>query len=171
MGGVRLGKAWQVRPVEVRYGVAHDIWIWRKTMKTSEIKANRQLWYDELMSGKHEQTISALQDKGGKCCLGVACHIAVREGIIDEPEIDMLSYETASFDGHNATLPPSVMEWLGFDTVDPVTSKEMSRALTNYYPTFSELNDNEKMNFEEIAAILKRDFIDPLEGQDDDTST
>ncbi len=139
-------------------------------MKTSEIKANRQKWYDELISGRHKQTLNALQDEDGKCCLGVACYLAVQEGVIGEPTINEASYDTVSYDGEDSTLPPSVMEWLGFDSADPKIEEEFKskqREGGSYFPTFSELNDIEKMSFEQIAAILKRDFIDILEGQDD----
>ncbi len=133
-------------------------------MKTSEIKANRQLWYDELMSGKHEQTMGALQDAGGKCCLGVACYLAFHEGIIEGPYLT--SRGTLSYAGNESGLPPEVQDWLGFEDGNPLTRGQIK----NVEVSFSELNDNEKMNFEEIAAILKRDFIDPLE-KTDDTST
>ncbi len=132
----------------------------------SEIKANRQMWYDELMSGKHKQTTLCLEDRKGKCCLGVACHVAVREGVIPEPEI--LSNGEALYDGNDTGLPHFVSNWLGFETSDPITEEKHYFAVDGNKQSFAQLNDDSGKSFEQIAAILKRDFIDTMEEEDVD---
>ncbi len=45
----------------------------------------RDKWVKALRSGEYKQETGMLgsQEEGGFCCLGVACHLAVKEGIID----------------------------------------------------------------------------------------
>lgn len=68
-------------------------------------KEARALWASELESGKWQQGTGQLAretDTGTEyCCLGVACELAVREGIID-------GY--CALDGF---LDPKVRNWLG----------------------------------------------------------
>ena len=144
------------------------------TLTKSEIKANRQLWYDELMSGNHEQTKYVLHDSKGKCCLGVACIVAEREGITERTDDDPGNLGNGIYYGHKFNvLPDEVYQWLGFSEKDERPSDprttEMSAPFGEPRMSFSELNDQRGASFEEIAAILKRDFIDPLEEENVDS--
>ncbi len=151
----------------------------------SEIKANRQKWYDELMSGNHTQTKFVLHDHVGKCCLGVACVVAEREGITEKRDVPSGENYIYYGDKYN-TLPDEVACWLGFsDEVacwlgfsdddndmrpsDPRTEEGGIVRGRSGNLSFSELNDQEGKSFEQIAAILKRDFIDTMEEENVDS--
>ena len=59
------------------------------TYTPEQQKANRDKWVAALRSGEFEQTqeVLVLEDDDGKksyCCLGVACVLAIREGIAED---------------------------------------------------------------------------------------
>lgn len=67
-----------------------------------------------LRSGEFDQIKRKLHTKYGYCCLGVACELAVREGVIPPgvpDEANIYYYEENS-----SSLPWSVQRWLGFST-------------------------------------------------------
>ncbi len=71
------------------------------TYTKEEQAANRQKWTAALRSGDYPQgkhTLKTVADR--YCCLGVACDLAAREGVLD------------AFD-QPATLTKSVQDWLG----------------------------------------------------------
>lgn len=88
-----------------------------------QTKANRAKLTAALRSGEYTQGNGRLHPKDGTfCCLGVACDLAIKEGIIDgwlelHPEANC--YGLTVTDGgdqrsHSAYLPDVVKEWLGF---------------------------------------------------------
>jgi hypothetical protein len=81
----------------------------------------REAWAAALESGEFEQGRAALAthhedgDGGGVryCCLGVACEVALRNGVPLEREVNMGSGRHISYDGEMATLPVRVVKFLG----------------------------------------------------------
>ena len=71
-------------------------------------KTPRELWMTALRSGKYKQTTGTLADQDGHCCLGVACDLAVKAGIIPPPVKVGSKYYTLIFDKNFVTLPESV---------------------------------------------------------------
>ena len=65
-----------------------------------------QKWVAALRSDQYKQGTGQLRSESGFCCLGVACYLAVKEGII------------AKYDGDDGTLDryPEVMEALNLTT-------------------------------------------------------
>lgn len=102
-------------------------------------KAARELWAQALESGKYKQGAGQLAvetDEGLQhCCLGVACELAVHQGII------------ASFDGDDGALQDymPVQDWLGLRVFNGTYSLDQS--LTSD-------NDNGR-TFEQIAATIR----------------
>ena len=41
----------------------------------------KDLWVAALRSGEYDQSVSALQDESGHCCLGVLCEIGKKHGV------------------------------------------------------------------------------------------
>lgn len=101
-------------------------------------------WTTALRSGQYPQTTEALRDDRGFCCLGVACEISPIEGKANARG-DFL------YDGYDANLPYSVIEWLGIrgeDSENPVMFHGFQNKLTG-------MNDNDQLNFTEIADWLE----------------
>jgi hypothetical protein len=107
---------------------------------------------EALRSGEYEQGAGFLETygemKGRKnCCLGVGCRIY--PGNLEVQEGEACTF----FDNDNAHLPPSVKEWLGWDTDagylnEPVDYEGRS------YCSLIDLNDA-GMHFNEIAAVIE----------------
>lgn len=121
-------------------------------------------WAEALESGEYEQgfnhlTIVELNIAGetvktSHCCLGVACQVAIKNGVeitVTQGEGDG---ETLLFyDGESGTLPHKVKEWLGLDE---------DHGNNPYLGTGSatELNDNEGLNFKQIATQVRETFLE-----------
>jgi hypothetical protein len=88
----------------------------KKFTKKEQIKA-RKLWVKALRSGEYMQCTGKLaeEDYTGKvsyCCLGVACELAIKAGVIKKRKV--VDGGTVHFAGnHYSLLPPSVKNWLG----------------------------------------------------------
>lgn len=75
------------------------------------LNANAKKWVRALRSGKYKQGKKTLATVDGKfCCLGVACELAIKDGvdIIKEKAPDGFLY-----DGKSGILPARVRKWLG----------------------------------------------------------
>jgi hypothetical protein len=130
----------------------------------AELNPNAKKWVDALRSGKYKQGKRALTtvEDGEEfdCCLGVACKVAIENGLelethvavkrissgsaADEYEVDkqLRFYDNFSY----GTLPYKVTEWLGLDTADARYNGIGTNLTTD--------NDNGK-TFEQIAAIVE----------------
>jgi len=71
-------------------------------------------WVKALRSKKYKQGKSHLNKDGRYCCLGVACDLAVKAGVIEEGVIG--SGGSIYYDGGDGVLPDSVAEWLGLSS-------------------------------------------------------
>lgn len=143
---------------------------------------NFQIWLDTLKTGQYQQATGALDvvDDGGNhsfCCLGVACDLAVKDGV--EMEIHTSDdNDVVSYDREQGVLPGKVKDWLGLDQTNPrivvqnpnfvsgddrcahVYSADGERSqlanpryLINEYVT--ELNDEYGLTFEQIAQLVE----------------
>ena len=77
---------------------------------------NARKWVEALRSGKYKQYQGALNYRDSYCCLGVACEVAMANGVkltkITAPR-KLTRYGEA---GDIYALPPEVMKWLGIKT-------------------------------------------------------
>lgn len=75
------------------------------------------LWVEALESGDYQQVRDTLRSEWGFCCLGVACEVAMANGLdIDVREGDNVWF----YDGQADALPTSVQDWYGLDNTNPV---------------------------------------------------
>ncbi len=118
------------------------------TYTKEEQAANRQKWTAALRSGDYPQgkhTLKTVADR--YCCLGVACDLAAREGVLD------------AFD-QPATLTKSVQDWLGLLAATGTTTDghEYGPAHddgdVSYAHALTELNDNADWDFNQIADLI-----------------
>lgn len=72
-------------------------------------------WLAALRNPEAKQASSALELKDGRqCCLGVLCRIAVKHGVIPEPELkDGKLYFGGPMDSRPGNLPKAVQQWAG----------------------------------------------------------
>lgn len=107
---------------------------------------NRAKWVAALRSGEYSQTKGMLTDGAGYCCLGVACELAFRAGVVGRGHEVYFD----SFGTFNAVLPPSVRQWLGLALEDG--------ELTGYEDgsdRLTDLNDGAEYTFEQIADVIE----------------
>lgn len=114
------------------------------------------LWIEALESGDYRQGKTVLHnlETDTWCCLGVACKVALDNGL--SLEIDSRSFipSTETFDTAGAYLPLRVQQWLGLDDdwgngCNPLIA---GRAATWW-------NDQTELNFEGIAWLLRREYL------------
>lgn len=91
------------------------------------------------------------------CCLGVACEIALRHGVV--MAVDLISsgsHTVKQYDTNNVTLPLAVQQWLGIgEDVPHVPHPEQPDS--NLIPV-TRANDDLGWDFEVIAQALDLRF-------------
>lgn len=134
-------------------------------------KERIELWAKALESGEYRQGSQSLLDGNKYCCLGVACDLAMKNGV----ELNvMVSYTgRVFFDGSPSYLPTAVQNWFGDIDADPVLFnlfEEYPEAKydTNYpLITCSIANDSTDprvhKDFPQIAKLLRKKFIETEE--------
>lgn len=119
---------------------------------------NAKAWVEVLRSGEYQQTRSILHRKekineefvDSFCCLGVACDMAVKAGVIPEGEGRSSFASIIAYGDVDSILPQEVADWLGLASIRgdyEVEGFELKTALTSD-------NDNGK-SFAEIADIIE----------------
>jgi hypothetical protein len=109
----------------------------------------RKAWVEALRSGDYKQGEGVLRDGDGNyCCLGVACELAVKDGV----EMDVYTPEDGStlYDGQAIVCPRKVQDWLRLAERHGAHRDHVSRD-TRYLTT---LNDN-GATFAEIADLIE----------------
>jgi hypothetical protein len=116
-------------------------------------RENIRLWVDALRSGEYEQGRMVLASKGKYCCLGVACEVAIRNGVKMKVHHGVVTH----YDKHRADLPPAVVDWLGLAAHSPSVDIVVGDGMERQYLT--ELNDLVEMPFAEIADAIERTYL------------
>jgi hypothetical protein len=110
-------------------------------MKLNKEQFNK--WIEALDSGKYKQGIGALQDENKYCCLGVACRILI-------PNEKLMFKYGNSMAGGMPAQQEAAPQWL----------KDIS---TNFKrktgKEISEMNDDLKLKFPEIATMLELVYV------------
>ena len=106
---------------------------------------NARAWVKALRSGEYGQCEAFLAYDGRYCCLGVACELAVKAGVIPEPVEDesrgCLVYGGEDYE----VLPQQVQEWLGLRT---------SKGDFGDGDSLTQRNDDGE-DFQEIADLIE----------------
>lgn len=92
----------------------------------------KKLWVDALRSGEYKQGTGALCTTSfgivEHCCLGVLCELAIEDGV-SLPKFERNNH--VLFDGMDATLPESVVDWADLDCENPEVDGALSLAEYN----------------------------------------
>jgi hypothetical protein len=116
---------------------------------------NIRLWVDALRSGEYEQGLHVLHNLATNtwCCLGVACDVARKNGVAIQVADSVIHGEgpklRETFDGHGSYLPPSVQNWLGIDSDNPVLDDIPA----------TDWNDIRNASFNGIADAIEAEFL------------
>lgn len=130
-------------------------------------RANIRLWVDALRSGDYQQGRDQLRFGDTYCCLGVACDVAMKNGVPvrwdalgnvrevgDDPDYGL---------GWSGAMHPLVSRWIGvtehpgFQSGDIKVS--MGRPDVDELYFLAELNDVLEMTFEEIADVIEDNYL------------
>lgn len=110
---------------------------------------NLAKWADALESGEYEQGSHALRYGNRHCCLGVACELAIRDGVPVEVGRYSMNDDLHTYDGESGGLPERVQEWLGVEHRDvPIGA----------YRSAVSMNDFQGASFREIAAAIREEY-------------
>jgi hypothetical protein len=110
----------------------------------SKLNKNARAWVRALRSGKYKQGKNQLRSGDRFCCLGVACELAVKAGVIGPPVLD----KTYRYGDSRFELDQRVGNWLGLrDNAGRFMKKGEPESL-------SDLNDHGK-KFVTIARIIE----------------
>lgn len=110
------------------------------------LNPNAKKWVRALRSGKYKQATGNLHNSDGYCCLGVACELAIKNGVRVKKE-DHEDRPTV-YDGMSDLLPLSVQRWLNLNSDDGVLT-----LASDEETSLANLNDNGS-NFKQIADII-----------------
>src|SRR5678815_3622160 len=119
----------------------------------SKLNPNAQKWVDALRSGRFMQTRHTLADDMGYCCLGVACEVAIENGIQLVKKKVSERHGYISFDGAENYLPAAVQQWLGLKTDTGLFDGERTLAYENDdHATFHQLANIIEDHAEELGV-------------------
>lgn len=111
-------------------------------------KEHIKLWIEALRSGKYTQVRNVLNFQSMYCCLGVACEVAIENGI----NVNVKSTNGfVVYDNESNYLPESVSAWLEL-APDPQVGPELGlRAIR--------ANDELRWTFTQIADSLEKVYL------------
>jgi hypothetical protein len=128
-------------------------------------RAFRNAWIGALKSGDYAQTQGRLYDEKGFCCLGVACDVAIKGGLLQAHWVHESGVEGHywSLLGYHGVLPTDVANLLGTDQNPAVRLTD--EMIQNYglrdmdrnpdgRIELAVLNDRIGLTFDQIAEIL-----------------
>ena len=126
---------------------------WRP-VRLPSMNENAQKWVHALRSGKYKQGESYLarRDEDGQtcfCCLGVACALAIEEGLPVDMQRPTAWGSVFLYDGEGQFMPGSVRQWLGLSRANGLFDVPESDA-----PSLTDMNDRGD-SFAEIAEFIE----------------
>jgi hypothetical protein len=129
-------------------------------------------WVEALRSGKYQQTTGRLADRNGFCCLGVACEVAIENGLRLRKKESGDSVGTVEYNDCAGELPDEVADWLGLYTEGD--DEEAFHHLTDPplhtadHPKHSAVswNDEENATFSQIADLIESAYLDRGEARE-----
>lgn len=119
-------------------------------------KANMRKWVAALRSGQFDQGTVKLRSANEYCCLGVACEVAIANGV----NLKVKLYdEHATYDGETAYLPRQVSDWLGLSQENPLANDWLGISqedpLIAPSLTAVQANDTLGWSFDQIADAIE----------------
>lgn len=141
-------------------------------MSVKPNKANIGKWVHALRSGEFTQgngrlcKIETLVDGREEkyfCCLGVACELALADGVY---MTKIISENIVFYDGSPGTLPLQVRSWLGIQLDDPRVTLSPNGVDYPIKYSLTHVNDGLRLAFAQIADAIEAEYL-----SDDDDQT
>lgn len=141
-------------------------------------RENMTKFVKALFSGEYEQGTGTLNLGGKFCCLGVACDVALKDGLELTVEtvggkkcfcgaIHVASDGRKSYDGEQSVLPQSVADWLGLEEVrneaDYLVSGRTNPVLAGRSAT--SWNDTMGASFPIIGQLFFHEYLEESDVQ------
>lgn len=128
-------------------------------------KERVRLLVDALKSGEYAQidgTLGSIAPDGQRsyCCLGVACEVALQNGVENVNRDDTVPREdhgyryNISYNRISSTLPREVQRWYGFSNDNPVLLKHNDQPQNATYA-----NDVLNLTFSQIGDLFERKYL------------
>ncbi len=115
------------------------------------------LWLKGLESGRFPQGKGALLRDSRYCCLGVACAVAMEQGVVMELTVNDMLKKTLFNDQANY-LPKVVCDWLEVSEEDRPGSWDICLPFKDRKGntiTLTVLNDLAELTFAQIADVIR----------------
>lgn len=133
------------------------------TYTLKQQKENRKKLVEALRSGTYSQTKGALRDNVGFCCLGVACDIALKNGLQEQEwewKYSEYSHQWAFLNVNKAQdeteiLPDEVKKFYGFLSVSGNYALEGDSDEVYDKKSLTTHNDDDDWSFKMIADIIE----------------
>jgi len=109
------------------------------------LNENAKKWVAALRSGEYKQIQNRLGDPNGHCCLGVACEVAIENGVPLKKELQASGFYRYGND--RASLPAIVQTWLGLASDSGVYNLEDRSLIVD--------NDSREYTFAQIADTIE----------------
>lgn len=122
-------------------------------------RRNIKKWVKALRSGMYlqgHQRLAYLDYEGVPryCCLGVACEVAIENGLRLKVAADVYGEHTKTYNGSVGLLPTETMEWLGLPRFDPKLDFGDGLVISA-----SKANDDRRFDFDTIANAIERTYL------------
>lgn len=144
-----------------------------------ELKPIVKEWLEALRSGTLVQTKDVLgKEDGSRCCLGVACDIAVKHGIIPPPVVKVDPFDNMVSLGYGAEettggLPEVVRQAFGMTSrigsylTEEQKERKRKKGFVIAINCLAQDNDSHGKTFSEIADIIEANadqlFLSPVQ--------
>lgn len=128
------------------------------------------LWVAGLRDPDAKQATKALSraDGSGDCCLGIACKVAIANGLDLETGTGTIGEHGGGYStvievvtyGHapeKSFLPKEVADWLGIEILDPVIG-----IIDGFGVTATRANDTIGLTLPEIADMIEQYYLTPV---------
>lgn len=115
-------------------------------------KQRLKLWVDALRNAQFAQGTGSLASRKidgtfEYCCLGVACEVAMANGLEVQTDMRGAFGTLKAYDGSDLTLPFTVVGWYGLSGKDPLLRDGLEDLA-------SSLNDDFGWDFDQIANAI-----------------
>jgi len=107
-----------------------------------------ELWVKALRSGEFKQGTRYLDNNGKYCCLGVLSVLGLVEGVC---EYEKNSENHGIYNKSRVYLPTAIQKWAGIESSGGEFTNNTNTSL-------AELNDVDRLNFDEIADYIEKNW-------------
>jgi len=128
-------------------------------------KEGIKLWVDALRSGQYEQGGGALRPTPGQfCCLGVACEVAIQNGINLVRVEDGYKDPDRPGSHYSGAMPEVVVKWLGLEGDERQAAGDLRMFLDpsdaeSICTELAQFNDVWNLDFNKIAHIIEGNLL------------